>query len=282
MSTLALSGVRDLSARFSGLLVDLWGVVHDGEQVFPGVVDALAKLHAASVRVVFVSNSSREGDDLGEDLVKMGIARDYFVAVVSSGDVTFAALREQDPRLFAGLPTRPRILHLGRKAVVPWLDQLGFEEVTDPEQAELIVATGMVRDRAELARKQAELAPLAAREVPLVCTNPDRIVRSSVGMLLAPGAMAHAYAEVGGCVHFYGKPHPPIYRAALARLGVDAEHVAGVGDTLETDVRGANQAGIASVLVTASGVHADQLDQLEQLYEEHASRPSFTLERLTW
>lgn len=281
-----VDGLRALRGRFDGYLVDLWGVVHDGERPFAGVVAALAQLADSGARVCFVSNSSRLGSDLAARLVEMGIERPHFVDVVSSGDVTRAAMLARDPAVFAGLSPAPRVLHVGHRSFVPWLFELPLTFVEDATNAELIVSTGTVPDQAALQALLRDLTPLVARDVPLVCTNPDRLVRSAKGLHLAPGAIAHAYVEAGGRAFFYGKPHAPIYRAALARLGVDRDRVVGLGDMLDTDVLGARDAGLASVLIAASGVHAAEIDEhpsgLERLCARVGVTPDFVLERLAW
>jgi HAD superfamily hydrolase (TIGR01459 family) len=112
--------------------------------------------------------------------------------------------------------------------------------------------------------------------VPLVCTNPDRIIPYASGHQLGPGAIAHAYASLGGRTFLYGKPHPPIYEAALA--GLDRRRVVALGDTVETDIAGARAAGIASVLVL-TGVHASEADDLEAVFARHGARPDAILGR---
>lgn len=280
-----LTDLRALRAQFDGFLVDLWGVVHDGALPFQGVVEGLTKLSESGARVCFISNSSRRGEHLEAALVSMGLARDLFVAVVSSGDVTREALLRRDPAVFDGLPQPTQVLHLGSPAFVPWLFDLPLTFVTDPERAQLVIATGTVPDDAALRSLQERLEPLARAGIPLVCTNPDRVVGGAGGLHIAPGAVAHAYAEVGGRVAMYGKPHAPIYRAGLQRLGLPPARVVGVGDMLATDIRGARSAGLASVLITQTGVHGAELEdddgtRLRALCEEHGVTPTFVLERL--
>lgn len=285
-----LHGVRELLCDYDGFLVDLWGVVHDGERPFDGVLAALAELARSGARVCFLSNSSRLGASLAAALVAMGLPREHFVDVVSSGDVTRAALLDRDPAVFAGLSAPTRVLHVGSSAYVPWLLDMPFELITERADAELIVSTGTVPDAAAMLELQQRLAPLCARDVPLVCTNPDRLVRSAHGLHLAPGAVAHAYADAGGRAFFYGKPHAPIYRAALQRLGVARDRVICIGDMLDTDIRGARAAGLASVLVLASGVHAAELQNsdddddeaaaaLQALFQREGTTPDAIIER---
>ena len=239
--------------------------------------------------MIFLTNTSRRGALVAETLGGMGIAAQHYEAVISSGDVTCSALLARDPALFDLLPDRPRCAHLGDASFVPWLFELGLTFVDDLADAELVFATGAPRDDAELARLRAQLAPLAARGVPLVCTNPDRVIPTAAGLKLGPGAVAFTYAELGGRVFLYGKPHAPIYAAARAQLGdAPAARVVAIGDLLDTDVRGARAAGIASILVTATGGHADALAPaadaaaLAALCAASGVAPDMALARFAW
>jgi HAD superfamily hydrolase (TIGR01459 family) len=282
-----LSGLRDLRGRFDSLLVDLWGVIHDGERLYPSVTRALAELSAHRIDVVFLSNSSREGHHLTALLGELGVPRDLFTGVVSSGDVTRAALRARDPAVFSNLPRRPRCHHVGDAAFVPWVLELELDFVDAAADADLVIATGTVPDEAALPLALRPLAPLAARGVPLVCANPDRVVETSSGRLLPAGALAHAYAALGGPTFLYGKPHAPIFTAARRRLP-SSERLAVVGDLLETDVRGARAAGLFGVLVTGTGVNAALLgdapseETLSSLTSAAGITPDATLPRFAW
>jgi HAD superfamily hydrolase (TIGR01459 family) len=285
-----LPGLRALASRYDAFLVDLHGVVHDGTRPFDGVVAALRELSAAERRVIFLTNSSRSGALVAESLASMGIGTDLYDAVISSGDVTRDALIAHDPRLFEHLPERPRCFHVGNPAFVPWLFELGLLFVDDLAEADLVVATGTAKDDAALARIRAQLAPAVARGLPLLCTNPDRIIPTAAGITLGPGAIAFAYEELGGRTLLYGKPHAPMYAAARRALdgrAGDARTVA-VGDLLDTDVRGARAAGIASVLVTATGGHAGTLGAAPSataqaaLWGSAGVAPDMLLARFAW
>jgi HAD superfamily hydrolase (TIGR01459 family) len=289
-----VSGLRSLASTYEVFLVDLWGVVHDGERPFDGVALALERLRESGARVLFLSNSSRTGDYLAGMLEKMGVGRDLFEAVVSSGDVTREALGSRDPAIFGALPADPRCLHVGDPTFVSWVFELGLDFVDDVSDADLVLATGTVKDDEALARVRDHLAPAAARSVPLVCTNPDRVVPMRTGTKLGPGAVAEAYRKLGAPVFLYGKPHAPIYAEVLRRVAQSAsgspalERVVAIGDLLDTDVRGARGAGIASVLVTGTGVHSLELgpapepDVLRRLCTRAGVSPDITLARFAW
>lgn len=279
-----LPGIRSLIPQFDAFLVDLWGVVHDGERPFEGVASALDALAAAKRRVLFMTNTSRTGDAVADTLVQqMGIARALFSDVVTAGDVTRRALLDRDPALFAGLPKDPRCYHFGDPDFVPWVFELELTFTDSVTNADLVIATGAARDADALADARAHLAPAAARKAPLVCTNPDRIIPTAEGPRFGPGAVAHAYAELGAPVFLYGKPHPPIYAEARRRLGdIDGRRIIAIGDTLGTDIRGAASAGYASMLVVGSGVHAPELSDrsvMNDLFAREGVTPDFVVER---
>jgi ribonucleotide monophosphatase NagD (HAD superfamily) len=75
---------------------------------------------------------------------------------------------------------------------------------------------------------------------------------------ICAGAVALRYEALGGRVRWHGKPYPSIYAACFALLGLaDRRRILAVGDSLRTDIAGANAAGIDSVLVTG-GIHAEE------------------------
>jgi HAD superfamily hydrolase (TIGR01459 family) len=285
----ALPGLRAIAAQYDAFFVDLHGVVHDGSRAFSGAVDALRELASAGRRVIFLTNSSRAGALVAEGLAEMGIGAELYEALISSGDVTRDALLARDPALFDLLPDPPRCVHVGNPSFVPWLFELGLTFLDDVAEADLVIATGAARDEAALRGVREQLEPAAARGVPLVCTNPDRIIPTAGGLTLGPGAIAAAYAELGAPVFLYGKPHAPIYAAARRALGESwAGRVVAIGDLFDTDIRGARDAGIASVLVTATGGHARELGPapsaaaLEKLCTAAGVAPDMMVARFAW
>lgn len=273
-----LPGLRALLPSFDAFLVDLWGVVHDGDQPFEGVVATLEALAAGGHPVLFVTNTSRLADAVARTLEGMGIGRALYTDIVTAGDVTRQALATRDAAVFAGLPSAPRCFHFGDPDFVPWLFELGLAFTDDAAAADLVLATGTVPNDRALRELGDRLGPLAARGAPLVCTNPDRLIPTARGAKLGPGAVARHYAERGGRVFLYGKPHAAIYEEARRRLG-GASRILALGDMLETDVRGAQGAGHASALVLGGGLHAPDAPHLDALFAREAITPTFVLDR---
>ena len=103
-------GITPLAERYDGFVVDLWGVVHDGVQAYPGVTEALAQLQAAGKRVVFLSNAPRRSWVVEELLARLGVPRELYVDAVTSGEVAWEMLRDR---------TDPWFARLGRRATSP-------------------------------------------------------------------------------------------------------------------------------------------------------------------
>jgi HAD superfamily hydrolase (TIGR01459 family) len=129
-----------------------------------------------------------------------------------------------------------------------------------------VLCTGLFDDDTETPETyRALLSKLKDRGLTLLCANPDIVVRRGGKLIWCAGALARLYTELGGHVVYYGKPHAPIYAAAVARLRAAAKRdtlrILTLGDGLETDIRGANGAGIDAVFI-ADGIHGEDIPAL--------------------
>ena len=272
-------GLSEFIGPFEAVLCDLWGCVHDGLRPYPGAVDALRRLRAGGRRAILLSNAPRPHDSVALQLDRMGVPADCWDAIVTSGDATAVEFN----RSFAGR----RYWRVG-----PERDEELFRllegEAVPPERAELIVATGLVDDEAEKSNDyQALFAPFVKAGKPLVCANPDIVVNRGTKLLECAGALAELYERMGGVAHRYGKPHPPIYRLALERLGLSKEKVLAIGDGLPTDVAGAEAFGIHCAWV-AGGIHASDLgpeptpESVAMVAGAAGRTPTYALPALVW
>lgn len=202
-----------------------------------------------------MSNAPRPGEDVTRQLDFLGVPRTAYDTVVTSGDITRAVVAgrgaqtlyhlgpERDLNLFAGLPART-----GNLAA-----------------ADYVVCTGLFDDEREtVADYAATLQAMRARDLWMVCANPDIVVERGDRLIPCAGALAAAYEALGGTSFAGGKPHRPIYEAALKAAGhligrePDLTRVLAAGDAIRTDIAGARAFGIDSLLV-ARGIHAAEL-----------------------
>ena len=183
------------------------------------------------------------------------------------------------------------LLHIGPQRDLPLFDGLNAR-FSDVETAAIAVCSGLFDDEMETpADYAALLAKLRARDVPMICANPDMKAGRGGKIIYCAGAIADSYERLGGRVRYAGKPHQPIYFAAMeiaARLTggeVDKSRVLAIGDGVATDIRGASNAGIRSVFV-ASGVHVGRgvsvADAADVLFTNEPQMPVALMTALIW
>ena len=231
----------DLLDEADAFLVDQFGTIHDGTRPYPGALATLYALRDAGKRVALVSNSGKRSAPNQARLATLGFPPDSYTAFISSGEVAWQQL--------AAGQGGPCLL-LSRGDDTAFLEGLPWHATADAADATLILITGSDADRRDLASYAALLRAPAARGIPCLCTNPDRTMLVPGGTAPGAGQIAALYEELGGPVTWIGKPHPAIYAAALAALGVPAgRRVLAVGDSIEHDVAGAHRAGCRAALV---------------------------------
>lgn len=285
-----LLNLRDIAPRYDGFILDLWGLIHDGATPYPPARDTLAALKAAGKKTLLLSNAPRRAFALIEAMRRMGIERDLFGEVLSSGEATRAALIARDDPFFAALGRK--VYHLGPERDRNVFDDTGLSIVSSVTEADFVLNTGPGELTETVADYQRVLDDAVARRLPMVCANPDLVVMRAGQAVVCAGAIAARYKEMGGPVAYRGKPDPAIYRQAAATLGVaDTRRIAVVGDALETDVRGANAAGLDSIWCTG-GIHAEALGcaygiaadpaRSERLSRDFGERPTATIPGFIW
>jgi HAD superfamily hydrolase (TIGR01459 family) len=270
------TGLAALAARYDVFLVDQFGVLHDGSAAYPGAVEALAALKQSGATVVLLSNSGKRSGPNEERLAALGFRLGSWDLFLTSGEVAW--------RMFGGAYGHPRlapgtrVMVLARGDGRSALEGLPVDAGAGAQDADLVLLSGSEGDRHALDAYREMLAPAVRRGVPLVCTNPDKVMLTPSGPKFGAGRIAELYEEMGGRVAWIGKPFPQIYRAALEELGgPDPARVIGIGDSVEHDVAGAKASGVSAALVR-SGILADaDAASLEALYARHQARPDFVL-----
>ncbi|MSO74903.1 MAG: TIGR01459 family HAD-type hydrolase [Alphaproteobacteria bacterium] len=290
MTVPIIHGLSDIAARYDGVVLDIWGVVHQGGPAFPGVIDCLVQLQKLGRPVVFLSNAPRRAVRVERLLESKGISPSLHRGVVSSGEIARISLEARQTPALAALGAC--YIRLGSEADDDLLDGLRYRPVDDPARADFILAIGLDGQRPTVAHYETGLAAAAQRNLPMLCVNPDLVVVRLGTRELCAGALAARYKELGGTVHYFGKPYEAAYPPVLAKLGLTARHrVLAVGDGLETDIKGARAAGLDSLLVTG-GILADALGidrlspppaaSLEAAYRDAATMPNAAIATLRW
>ena len=257
MSLRLLTGLSEIAPEYDALILDLWGVLHDGSKPFPGVLDALAALKQAGKQLMILSNAPRRARFLEQRLREIGIPRDLYDHVHCSGEEAWQHLVKRDDAFYRALGQR--CYHIGSTRDENMLESTGLRRVVDIGEADFILNTGPADWEETIAQYEPLLGQALARRLPMVCANPDLVVIHQGRRSICAGAIAERYEALGGPVRWHGKPFPSVYATCLAEMGIaEKRRILAIGDSLRTDIAGANAAGIASVLVTG-GIHAEEL-----------------------
>ena len=239
-----MSFLDALPERYRLILCDIWGCIHDGMRLYPGVAERLRQWRAEDRQLILVSNAPRPASTVEGHLLRLGLKHGDWNAIATGGEAGLQALRAfARPVGFLGTSSdRADLLNSG-------------VQLTDGDDFDQLACVGLDRYRRDIADYRHQLDQLARRGVVMHCLNPDRIVIHGGQALPCAGALADLYVELGGPVEWYGKPYPAIYRHALRAAGdPPPERVLAIGDSLQTDVLGAARMGFDCVFVTG-GIH---------------------------
>lgn len=228
-----------IAANYDAFIIDLWGVMHDGTALYPGAAEALAAL--APKPVIFLSNAPRRASKAEAVLTKLGVKREYYLRVITSGEVAFERLKSE--KRFSNY------YYLGPSKDEDILADLPAYKNVPLEEAEFVLNTGYEYDFQPHAEVAPTLKKLIDRKLTLLCVNPDmEVVKQDGTHMLCAGTLAAAYTRMGGVVEYIGKPHTNAYEAAKEYLPKGTTLM--IGDNPDTDIAGACGASMDSLLIT--------------------------------
>ncbi len=258
--TRIIASLADLAGQYDALFCDLWGCLHNGVTAFPAAIAALQAFRAQGGAVVLVTNAPRPKSSVVSQLDAMGVPRDAWDNIATSGDAAQYAMLSGD--------VGHRVHHIGALKDEPFFtdfeddiaDLAASSQVTRVplDQATGIVCTGLADDLTETPDDyRGKLLMAKVKGLKMLCANPDIIVDMGDTRVYCAGALAQTYEQMGGEALYYGKPHPPIYDLARRRLGLDDPRILCVGDGIGTDIQGGIAEGLDTLFVTG-GIAAEQ------------------------
>lgn len=254
--------MRELSSLYPVWFCDVWGVVHNGVHHFAEAVDALMRHRANGGTVILLTNAPRLAGNVEIQLDRLGVNRLAWDVVVTSGDVTQNLLAKYDGET---------VFHIGPERDLGIFDGVNVRRGS-LDAARAVLCTGFYDDTREVTDDYVDtLKKMLALGLPMICANPDVVVRRGTQLIYCAGALAERYNTMGGQVLMAGKPFDPIYELSLSVADrvrgkrVEKAECLAIGDGPETDIKGAANFGIACVLV-ASGITDSRLslEALEQ------------------
>ena len=283
MTTRRIDSLGEISADYDAVLSDVWGVLHNGMRSWTPAWRSLDAARKDGKAVVLITNAPRPKGPVTEQLTELGVPEFAYDDIVTSGDVTRDLIRQNARRIF----------HIGPDRDMSLYDGLDVE-ICEEREASSVVCTGLFDDDTETPEDYAEmLQRLRARDLPMICANPDIVVERGERLVFCAGALARDYGLLGGRTLIAGKPHRPIYEEALRRVSavlgreVDPARVLAIGDGMITDVKGAMDNGLPLVFIS-DGIHAREYGEpgepdaarLDSYLAEASARPVATMLKL--
>lgn len=264
----ALTDFNFILNTYDYFLIDLWGTIHDGKRLYPGIQQRLRHLKNLKKHIIFISNTPRPNAPIHEMLASLGLTTQEYDLLVTSGD-TFLEAVQNSPEL------KKPFYFMGEPLHASLLERL-HEPAKDLSKASYVLCSSA------LPNYETILKEALKQNKPLVCVNPDLIVMIDGECVICAGSVARDYSNQGGIVKYYGKPYSTIYDYTFQNMGNPSKKkVLMIGDGLYTDILGANNYGIDSLLVN-TGVHqvvdiADSIHALEKLSNDLGIKPTYFL-----
>lgn len=286
-------GISDISDSYNAFIVDQWGVIHNGEVLYPDVTDCLKEMRGRKKAVILLSNSEMRADESADFLKNMGLSSNLYDAIVTSGELTWQGLQHRNEGIFKDLP--PQLYLIGGERARQFLKGLSIEVVDDIADAKCILIAGWDMPDREIASYEDILKKAIQKRMRALCMNPDSRALLGAQYKGSAGLIARRYQEMGGVVYFIGKPHKPILQHCvniLQKLDIYPGQTVVIGDTMAHDVLGGALMNMDTCLIK-NGLHlpvfrnaktpADVNKTLNILTAQYNHvHPTYLVDRLKW
>ena len=284
-----INGATEIIEKYDYFIFDVWGVIHDGSNTYPQAVETFEYLNKIGKKVCLLSNAPRRASKVAELLSHFGVTPNLYDFILTSGEATYLDLHQNQQNNFTNFGKN--YFYIGPQKDIDLLNGLDYQRVEDPSKAHFALTTGFENENSKISEK----LPLAIQankfKLPMLCVNPDLIVVKQNGIeMICAGALALEYQKIGGIVHYYGKPFPKVYQMVLEKfLMPNKDRIVAIGDGMETDIKGASDFKIDSILVTG-GILAKQLgikfwevaenDKLNKICNNYNVFPNYIISNL--
>lgn len=283
-----LESLSLIANKYDVILIDVWGVTHNGVEPFPNAIKAYEQLKSLGKTLIVLSNAPRLPDITRKRLCDMEIDDSLFDDVFTSGLECHMALRDRRDNFYKQLGNK--LFHIGPERDRTVFEGLPYTPVDTVAGADFLLITGTDGWEKDASAYTERLTIAKQKNMPVICANADKLVTIGDQLVICAGAIAEAYAalftreeQAHLPLRIHGKPNPSLYSAAheLANAKrnekVPLSRLLMLGDSLRTDIKGANTYGIDSVF-TLSGIHRDNtMEEIETLMASYDVRPTYIM-----
>jgi len=272
METKLIRGLSEVQSKYDAFFIDLWGVIHNGVQLYPNAINVLENLNKLNKRFVLISNDPRPSRSVEKYLINLKMNKAFTKNVFTSGEATLQTLKKNT--------YGEKFYHLGPERDKDLIKEFKKNK-TSLNKCDFILCTGLFENE-EVSLDYYKNLLKKYTQVKMLCTNPDLIVHRGSKTEYCAGSIAAIFEKLGGSVVYFGKPYPEIYNFCTKKN----ETVLAIGDNIRTDIRGANQMKFDSLFITG-GIHKKEFINLpEKNYDKvlikYKTKTNYYQEKLSW
>ena len=272
MKTKLIKGLSEIQSKYDAFFIDLWGVIHNGIELYPNAINVLKNLNKLNKRFVLISNAPRPSESVKKYLANLRMDELYLKDIFTSGE---AALRSLKKNIYG-----EKFYHLGPIRDIDLIK--GFENnKTSLEKCDFILCTGLLEEEEDSLIYYENLLKKYTK-LKMICTNPDLIVHRGSKMEYCAGSIANIFKKLGGVVVYFGKPYPEIYKFCMRKN----ENILAIGDNIRTDISGANKMKFDSLFII-NGIHKKEflnlpVEKYDKVLDKYESKTNYYQKSLSW
>ncbi len=264
-----------LITTYEIFILDIWGVLYDGEQLLGGALEFIQKLEERKRRYYLLSNSPRPAVVVYKNLASLGL-NISLNNILTSGQFFLDSLKNPAFAEHASLSDKAFII--GGHKHKELLSAANLVQTEVLHEAGYLLMLAFADKKAELLEYQTSFKEAISYNVPMLCINPDEVVIHNNQKRYCQGTFASIYEEMGGKVVYFGKPHKEIYQYLFDLHNLEKQGAIMFGDSLSTDIKGAENFGIDSAMLL-TGIHKNERN-VANLLKLSTTVPNYILKDL--
>ena len=264
-------GLSSIVDNYNLFYIDLWGVVHNGVNLYQSAIDTLKEISKKKKDYVLLTNAPRPNSTVKNFLKKMGMDKEISDNVFTSGE---AALNYLNKNYFD-----EKFYHVGPPKDFDLFKSFEKMKLNNIENSEYIICTGLFDEHDNDLNYYKKLFEKSLKKK-MICTNPDLIVDRGDTRELCAGSVAMVFEKMGGEVIYFGKPYPEVYNQSINNKN---KKILSIGDNLNTDIKGANLLNYDSLIIS-NGIHKNEIEEkgIDEISKSYETICNYIQSELKW
>jgi HAD superfamily hydrolase (TIGR01459 family) len=265
------NGLKSIVSNYDIFFIDLWGVVHNGIKLYDNAINTLNRITEIKKKYVLLTNAPRPNQTVKNFLIKMGMDKNIFDNVYTSGQAALNYLKKNH--------SDDDFYHIGPPRDFDLFQESKSKKKQNIKDSNYLLCTGLFEEHEQDLNYYKELFKNFTSKK-MICTNPDLIVDRGEKRELCAGSVAMVFEKIGGNVIYFGKPFPEVYNQSIDHK---SKRVLSIGDNLNTDIKGANNLNY-DALIISNGIHKKEIKQygIEKISQQYEVKVNFIQTELKW